>query len=106
MNSVTELDDLGPSESKTYTVAGFGRGWFLNEGGQTPRAGGLGTPRISTRIPAPQAPQATPNADLSTLISELADQIGQSIAAQLRRDKGTNEPVLTDSAGQSRHIQR
>lgn len=99
MHSIAELDDTGTSEGKTYTVAGFGRGWFLNEGGQTPRAGGLGTPRISsTRIQEPQTPQATPNADLSTLISELADQIGQSIAAQLRRDKGTNESVLTDSA--------
>lgn len=32
---------------------------------------------------------------MSSLISELADQIGQSIAAQLRSDKKTCEPVLT-----------
>lgn len=70
----------------------------MGEGRHPEREGwellGLAPPRIQE----PQTPQATPNADLSTLISELADQIGQSIAAQLRRDKGTNEPGLTDSA--------
>lgn len=102
MHSATNLGDSGVSVGEISSTMSFGRGWFLNEGVQAPRVGGLGTPRISsTRIQVPpyelQSPQTTPRADLSTLISELADQIGQSIAAQLRSDKNTSEPMLTES---------
>lgn len=102
MHSATKLRDNGVPVGETFSTTSFGRGWFLNEGVQTPRVDRLGTPRISsTQIQVPpcelQSPQTTPHADLSTLISELADQIGQSIAAQLRGDKNTTEPVLTES---------
>lgn len=101
MQSAANLGDINAPEGENCSITSFGRGWVLNEGVQTPRVGGLGTPRISsTRIQVPpcelQSPQTRPHADLSSLISELADRIGQSIAAQLRSDKKTSEPVLAE----------
>ena len=103
MHSATNLGDSGGSAGEISSTTSFGRGWFLNEGVQTPRVGRLGTPRFSsTRVQVPpcglQPQQTTPHTDLSSLISELADQIGQSIAAQLRSDKSTTEPVLTENS--------
>lgn len=102
MRSATDLGDSGVPVGEISSTPSFGRGWFLNGGVQTPRVGGLGAPRnSSTRIQIPpyelQSPQTTPRDDLSTLISGLADQIGQSIAAQLRSDKNTTGPMLTES---------
>ncbi|KAK0154900.1 hypothetical protein N1851_002792 [Merluccius polli] len=92
MDSVTSPEGTGVSEGEVSSNVGFGRGWFLKDEAQTPKVGGLRTPRFcSTRIQVPpcelQSPQTASHVELSILISELASQIGQSIAAQLQGDK-------------------
>lgn len=111
MEPAASSEDAGVSEGKIYSSIGFGRGWFLKDDVQTPKGCRLGTPRFSsTRVQAPPppcglqtpetesnvgTPQAGPQVDLSTLISELANQIGQSIADKLKDDKNVSESVLT-----------
>lgn len=86
-------------EGEVYSNVGFGREWFFKDEFQTPKVGGLRTPRFcSTRVPSCelQPSQTASNVELSTLISELANQIGQSIAAQVQGDKRDSESVSTE----------
>lgn len=72
---------------------GFGRGWFRHVT-QTPQVGMMRTPRFSSTRMQPSSvdsnPQVTGNIEFSTLISDLANQIGQSIAAQLQSNVSTH----------------
>lgn len=91
MDPAASFEGAGVHEGEVSSNVGFGRGWFLRDEVQTPRVGGLRTPRFcSTRVKAPPCelptPQTASSVELSTLISELANQIGQSIATQLRGD--------------------
>lgn len=108
MDSVTRPERGEMSEGEVNSTVGLGRGWFFKDEFQTPKVGGLRSPRFcSTRSQIPpcdlQSPQTASNVELSTLISELASQIGQSIAAQLQGDKRESESV---SPGISKSEQR
>lgn len=101
MDLNTHLGDSVNGEKDDRPSTGFGRGWFFNEGIQTPRVGQIGHPRTSSsqiRVPCGlQSPQTT-SSDLSNLISGLADQIGHSIAAQLRGNVETSKSVPTENS--------
>ncbi len=89
------------SQGEGYSSVSFVRGWYFNDGVQTPKAGGLSAPRFcSTRVQVPpcesQVSQTAFNADLSTLISKLANEIGQSVTAQLHGDKKVSESMSTE----------
>lgn len=79
------------SEGAVSSNVGFGRGWFKDDA-QSPQVGILRTPRLSSTRLSPPSRAAnsghTDNVELSTLISDLANQIGQSIAAQIQNSVG------------------
>ncbi|XP_029974766.1 uncharacterized protein LOC115408259 [Salarias fasciatus] len=85
-----------PPDAEEYCNVGRGRGWFFRDDVQTPKVGGLRSPDFcSTRLQVPpcelNAHQPSPQDELSTLISELANQIGQSIVNQLKGDMNVCE---------------
>lgn len=89
-SAISHDDDCG-SGAVGGTHVSFGRGRYRDVN-QTPQVGRAGTPRLSsTRIePAPVSsnPLVTDSAELSTLIADLANKIGQSIAAELQSNVG------------------
>lgn len=96
------------SEGEGYTSVSFGRGWFQKDGIQTPKVGGLRTPMFcSTRAEVSpcglQTPQVTSHADLGNLITELANEIGQSITAQFQCEKREGESVSAEFV-KSEHV--
>lgn len=105
MESASGSEATGVPDGEVSSNVGLGRGWFLGDGVQTPKVGVSFAPKFcSTRLQVPpcdiQTPQTAANAELSTLISDLANQIGQSIVAQLQGDKGTSMPTETSKAEQ------
>lgn len=102
MDPAASSEGAGVSEGEVFSDVGFGRGWFLRDEVRTPRVGGLRTPRFcSTRVQVPRCelptPQTASHVELSALISELANQIGQSIANQLQSDRGVTGSMSTES---------
>lgn len=93
MDSVNTPVGTGVYDRDMYDTVGFGRGMLFKDKVQTPDVGGLRTPRAcSSRVQIPRSlspsEQHTTSAssdDVRALITELASQIGQSIADQLQR---------------------
>lgn len=95
MDSVNTPVGMGVSDRDEYATVGFGRGRLFEDEVQLPDVGGLRTPRAcSSRVqfspslsPSEQRTQSASSDDVRALITELASQIGQSIADQLQRNK-------------------
>lgn len=94
MDSVNTPVGTGVFDRDMYATAGFGRGRLFRDEVQSPDVGGLGTPRAcSSRVqfppslsPSEQRTTSASSDDVRALITELASQIGQSIADQLQRN--------------------
>lgn len=95
MDSVNTPVGMGVSDRDVYATVGFGRGRLFKDEVQSPDVGGLRTPRACSSCvqfspslsPSERRTQSASSDDVRALITELASQIGQSIADQLQRNR-------------------
>ena len=82
----------GVSVGEGFSRVGYGRGWIVNDEVRTPQVGELNSQVLFHSCWGPpcglQTPPSASHVELRSLISELAEQIGQSIETQLQGNAG------------------